>query len=86
MRRLGEAVRREVRREVSREVRREVRREVTRSWRCTGMWIIEILCWPFFFWGGGVALLCPVVSLELQKRTLADARLRYLIYNYKLEV
>jgi hypothetical protein len=40
----------------------------------------------FFFWGGGVALLCPVVSLELQKRTLADARLRYLIYNYKLEV
>lgn len=42
----------------------------------------------FFFFLGGVcvALLCPVVSLELQKRTLADARLRYLIYNYKLEV
>lgn len=36
-----------------------------------------ILAFFFFFF----ALLCPVVSLELQKRTLTDERLRYLIYN-----
>lgn len=50
---------------------REVSKEMMGSWRHPWMWVITILFWLSFCF----ALLCPLVSLELQKRTLADARL-----------